>query len=755
MSRNAIGKPVPMIDSETKVRGQAVFAADVRHPDMAAARLLTSPHTHARILSVDTSAAEAIPGVFGVVTAADIPSVDGYDPCDRSHGFMARQFATYFGQPIAAVAAKDEATADAAIEAIRVEYEVLPAILDARKALAADAVAVSHDPLPEGSGEEDTTQPRPANDAGSMDLRNGDIEAGLADADVILEESYRIPMLYQGYIEPHAVCAHWDRFDHVQVWACVQSPFGSRNMIMDTLGIPADQITMHTTEVGGAFGAKDLGLFCPIAILLAKKARRPVKLALTRAQDMMTANPAPHVDVEIKLGAKSDGTLTALEGMVHVAVGAFRTYWGPAAASVCGLMVNKYRFPAFELKAQDVFTNHVGFGSYRAPMALQATFAIESLLDELARQLNIDPIELRERNLFRESDISSSGRPFPAHGGQQVLDALRKHPIWAGRDAPESKDGLIRGRGMALGLWGSSAFPASAIAKLEKGGLIRIIIGQVDLTGSYTALRQIASEELGVPEARIILVKANTSHAPHASVSGGSSTIYSMGRAVQEAVADLREMLLQRGAEVLGMDASDVRLEDGSVVATADPTKRCDLSSLYEDESHIFTSTRAPYVGRGGSGGSQLREPAPCFAGTLVEIAIDPETGRVTVERLVTAQDVGVAINPMSVEGQIEGAAVQSIGAGLWEALEYGPDGRPRNANLLDYRMPTSADVPSIESILIDAPGGDGPFGAKGVGEPPVIPPASAIANAIADATGKRPTELPLSPERVWELMRT
>ena len=306
---------------------------------------------------------------------------------------------------------------------------------------------------------------------------------------------------------------------------------------------------------------------------------------------------------------------------------------------------------------------------------------------------------------------------------------------------------------MALGLWGSGAFPASAIAKLEKGGLIRIIIGQVDLTGSYTALGQIASEELGIPQERIVFAKADTSRAPHASVSGGSSTIYSMGRAVQEAAADLRELILQRGAEELGLDVSDVRLDESGVVAAADPAKRCDLATLYENESSLFTSKDVPYVARGGSGGEQLRQSAPCFAGTLAEVAIDSETGKVTVERLVTAQDVGKAINPMSVEGQIEGAAAQSVGAGLWEALEYDADGRPLNPNLLDYRMPTSADVPSIESILIEAAGGDGPFGAKGVGEPPVIAPASAIANAIADATGKRIAELPITPERIWRAL--
>ena len=748
-SRQAIGLRLPMIDSEIKVRGEARFAADIRLPDMAVAKLLASPHAHAEILAIDTADAEAIPGVYGIITAADIPEVEGYDPADRSHGFMARRFATYVGQPVAAVAAEDEATAEKALAAIRVTFKVLFAVLDWEEAIAPEAVSVSHDHHRDDEAREEPPAKASANDAGNVELQNGDLEAAFADADLVHEETYRIPRLYQGYLEPHAVCAHWDRHDHVDVWACVQSPFGSRNMVMDTLGLPAGSISMHVTDVGGAFGAKDLGLFCPIAVLLARKARRPIKLALSRSEDMATANPSPEVHVCLKVGAKADGTLTGIEGTVHVAIGAFRTYWGPASLSVCGLLINKYRFGAFHLKAYDVFTNHVSFGAYRAPMALQAAFAIESHLDEMAGRLGMDPIGFREKNLIREGDLSASGMTIPAHGGPEVLEALRRHPIWAEPALP-SGDGLLRGRGMALGLWGSGAFPASAIAKLEKGGLIRIIIGQVDLTGSYTALAQIAADTLGVDPGCIIFGKADTSRAPHASVSGGSSTIYSMGKAVREAVKDLRDMILARGAKELDTVAEDVGLDTDGVYVLASPDRRCSLASLYDLESDLFASTYEPFVGRGASGGDRLRLSAPCFAGTLVQVAVEPETGRVTVERAVTAQDVGRAINPMSVEGQLQGAAVQALGAGLWEGLDHGSDGQLLNGNFLDYRMPTSADVPSIETILIEQNAGDGPFGAKGVGEPPVIPPAAAVANAIRDALGTRITDMPITPERIW-----
>lgn len=750
MSRNqVVGVARPMVDASPKARGEARFAADVQLPNLAVAKLLPSPHAHAEILSIDTSAAEAMPGVFAVITGGDIPKAADFDPYDHAHGFLARRFAVYVGQPVAAVAAEDSATADEALAAIRVEYRVLAPVLDLAIALESGNPVVSRDKTGSSSAES------PSNNAGDAELINGDLDAGFAAAEVALEETYEIPMIHQGYLEPHAVTAWWQRDNGVDVWECVQSPFGARDHIVQTLGIPAHKIALHTTDIGGAFGGKDQGLFSPIAVLLAKKAERPVRLALTREEELTIANPAPMTQIRLRIGVSKSGAITAVDGKVRVDVGAFRTYWGPAAFSVCHMLVDKYRVPAFRLHAQDVFTNRVGFGSYRAPMAVQAAFAIESMLDELASKLGIDPIEMRERNLISEGEVGAGGAPMPKHGGTAVLQSLKDHEAWRSSESGRNNgEGLLYGRGFALGLWGSGAFPAAAIARLEKGGYVRFTIGQVDLTGSYTSLAQIAAEELGISVDRIMFSRADTSRAPFASVSGGSSTIYSMGGAVHEAARELREKILERAAQELEVDRSELRLKDAEVIVEREPAKRIELAALYEAETSLFFAKYEPFVARGAKGGRVSRMSAPCFSGTIAEVVVDRETGAVKVLRLVTAQDVGKAINPMLVEGQIQGAAAQSVGAALWEALEFDDAGRVRNANLLDYRMPTAADLPSIEAILIEEEGGDGPFGAKGVGEPPMIAPAAAVANAIRNAIGQRINQLPLHPESVWRAIQ-
>jgi CO/xanthine dehydrogenase Mo-binding subunit len=749
MSRNQeIGVAKPMVDASPKARGEARFAADIQLPNLAVAKLLPSLHAHAEVLSIDTSVAEAMPGVYAVITGSDIPEVEGFDPYDHAHGFLARRFAVHVGQPVAAVAAKDPSTAEEALAAIRVAYRVLAPILNAAAALEPGQPVVSRDATASPSEES------PSNNAGDAEMINGDLDAGFASADVVLEETYEIPMIHQGYLEPHAVTAWWKQQGHVDVWECVQSPFGARDHIVQTLGIPAHKIALHTTDIGGAFGGKDQGLFSPIAVLLAKKAERPVRLALTREEELTIANPAPMTKIRLKVGVSSNGAITAVDGEVRVDVGAFRTYWGPASFSVCHMLVDKYRVPAFRLHAQDVFTNRVGFGSYRAPMAVQAAFAIESMLDELGCRLGIDPIEMRKRNLISEGEVGAGGAPMPKHGGTAVLQSLMNHAAWRGTKSGRNEDGMCYGRGFALGLWGSGAFPAAAIARLEKGGYVRFTIGQVDLTGSYTSLAQIAAEELGISADRIVFSRADTSRAPFASVSGGSSTIYSMGGAVQEAARELREKIVERAALELDVDRSELRMNDVAVTVEGKSDKRIELDALYEAETSLFFAKYEPFVARGAKGGRVSRMSAPCFSGTIAEVAVNPETGAVKVLRLVTAQDVGKAINPMLVEGQIQGAAAQSVGAALWEAVEYDDAGRVRNADLLDYRLPTAADLPKIETILIEEEGGDGPFGAKGVGEPPMIAPAAAVANAIRNAIGQRINQLPLNPESIWQAMQ-
>jgi CO/xanthine dehydrogenase Mo-binding subunit len=744
-----VGQRLPRLDAEEKVRGQAVFAPDVRLPGLLVGKWLPSPHAHAAILAVDASQAEALPGVHAVITAADIPQAEKYDPENRQHAFLARRFAVYAGQPVAAVAADDLATAEAALDLIQVEYQPLPTLSTIEEAMQPDSPAMSREPGPAPESEAVKRDEESPNIADRLVFEHGDPDAAFSESDVVVERTYTVPVLHQGYLEPHAVTAYWDRADHVTVWECVQGAFGARDLIADTLGIPHTCITLNTTEIGGAFGGKDGGLFSPLAVLLAKKARRPVKLVLTRRDELTAANPAPGAVIRLKTGAKKDGTLTALEGEVLLDVGAFSTYWQPVSGILWLLLCN-YNFQTWRMEGVEVLTNRASVGAYRAPGAATAAFAIESQLDELASRLRLDPLALRLQNVTLEGDLLPHLQPQVKVGVKEMLAALSEHPAWTDPPSPrQGDDSLLRGRGFALGSWGAGRGPSSALAILEADGKMRIVLATVDLTGSFTSLAQIAAEALGVSVEQIVMSKASPDHISYAPVSGGSQTIYATGPAVREAALGLRAKILERAAEELEAAEADLAVDDEGVFVAADASRACSFRRLYQ----LGTTWAAKYGPLVGQGSVPLRQPTRAFAASVAEVTVDPETGRVTLTRLTTAQDVGRAINPLAVEGQIQGAAAQSAGMALWEEVMYDRQGHVRNPSLLDYRMPTAADVPMIETILVEAPGADGPHGAKGVGEPPMVPPVAAVANAVAAAIETRICDLPLAPERVWRAL--
>ncbi|MBN1964786.1 MAG: xanthine dehydrogenase family protein [Anaerolineae bacterium] len=755
-----VGQRIPRVDAEAKVRGQAIFGADVQLAHTLTAKMLGSPHPHARIVSIDTSAAEALAGVWAVVTAADIPNAPKYDPASRYHAFLAREFAVFPGQPVAAVAADDAATAKAALDLIRVEYEVLqpvltiqdalrhdlPAVTHGGQAAAADESATGHTALAEAS-EDDPTGDRPAspNIAHQRIFEHGDLDAVLAWSDVIVEHTYTVPEVHQGYIEPHSFVAYWDSADHVTVWISTQGAFAARDNIADTLGIPLANITLNSTEIGGGFGGKIEGAFAPIAVLLAKKARRPVKLVLTRTEELVGANPAPATLIHVKTGARKDGTLTGMEAEVYLDAGAFASGWIYYVASV--LLRDTYNFAAWRVEAYEVLTNKASITAYRAPGAVNAAFAIESQLDEMARRLNLDPLALRRQNLTRAGDLLTDGSTQGPTGSAAVLDALASHPAWTAEAPPrQGPDGRLYGRGIGMGVWGGAGGPAGALAKLEADGTVRIIIGTVDLTGSFTSMAQIAAEALGIDVDRVVITKASPDIAPFAPMSAGSQTIFAMGPAVKKAAENLRAKLLHYAADDLGVTMSDLTITGDRVVDSSGDS--VSLEMLYRIGTGGYGD--GPLVGQGTV---PSRSPVSGVAAAVAEVAIDPETGQIELTRLTMFQDVGQAINPLAVEGQMQGGAVQSVGMALWEEIMWDEAGQVRNPSLLDYRKATFADVPPIEAVIIEAPGSDGPYGAKLVGEPPIIPPAPAIANAVANALGVRICDLPLTPERVWRAM--
>jgi len=677
-----VNQPLPRIDATEKVRGEARFAADIQLPRALVGKFLSSPHAHAEILSIDPSQAEVLPGVRAVITAVDIPAVALYDPEKRTHAFLARRFAVFAGQPVAAVAADDAATAEAALELITVEYRPLPVVRTPQEALLPDSPAVLHKPSTDSSEATDSESEAATEEKSSPNLgsrfvfEHGDMTAAFAESDIIIEHTYTIPVVHQGYIEPHAVTAFWDRTDHVTVWECVQSAFDARNVIAETLGIPPTGITLNSTEVGGGFGGKIEGLFAPLAVLLARKARQPVTLVLTRREEFTSANPAPHSIIRLKIGAKQDGTLTALEGRLLLDGGAFASpFWIPIV--ILGMLRNKYRFQAWRLESLDALTNKAPIGAYRALGGVNTAFAIESQIDELALQLELDPLTLRLQNLALEGDPLIDLHPQVPVGAKEVLTALAEHPAWTDPPPRQEDDGFFRGRGLGLGAWGGAMWAAAANAKLEVDGKIHIILGTVDLTGSYTSLAQIAAEAFGVSAGQIVMSKANTDHAAYAPMSAGSGTIYGMGLAVQKAALDLRAKLLNRAAQQLEVTEAELAVHDEGIWVAADPERTCSFQTLYQ----LGTTEYAPLIGQGST---RPQQQAPAFAATVAEVAVDPETGQVFLTRLTTAQDVGKAINPLSVEGQIQGGSVQSVGLALWEEVMYDEEGQVRNPGLLD-----------------------------------------------------------------------
>lgn len=743
-----VGKPLPRVDAGDKVTGRAVFGADVRLPGLLHAKVLGSAHAHADILHIDASRAEALPGVVAVVTAADLPDIPEYNPASRGHNFLARDRAFFVGQPVAIVVAEDLSTAEGALDLIEVTYRPLPHVLDPLEAMEPAAPIISHEgqadreamDLHAGESVEGEEAEEPGNIANRIVFRQGDVAKGFAEADVIVENTYRIPVVHQGYIEPQTATASWDPVTrHLTVWVSTQGQFAERDHLAEVLNLSPQQVTVNSTEIGGGFGAK-YGLIAPLPALASMKAGRPVRLVLTRHEDLQAANPAPHSIVEIKTGARSDGRLTALKARLVMDTGA---YPGSPMTGACILLGASYNIPNLEIEGFEVLTNKASVGAYRAPGAPNAAFAIEPQIEEMARVLGMSPLEFRMKNAAEEGTMRPQGRPHGPIGLKQVLERLADHPIW---DVPLGEN---QGRGMAIGGWGGGRGPASATVRLLPDGRIGVLVGSVDLTGTNTALAQIAAETLKVPLDHVDVIRGNTDTASWAPVSGGSQITYSMGSAVLGAAENMCQQLVALAAEEMEAREGDIEMADGHLWVRGSPDQAITFAELYE-RSTGFGAKYGPVV---GTASVRRHRQAAGFAAHVADVEVDPETGKVTLLRLVAAQDVGFAINPMAVEGQMEGASIQGVGMALMEEVVYDERGYVSNPNLLDYRKPTAADVPFIETLIVEVPSQDGPFGAKQVGEPSIVPAPAAVANAVSDAVGVRMTDLPLTPERVWRAM--
>jgi len=728
---------LPRIDARDKVTGRAVYASDVYLPGMLMCKLLPSTHAHARIISIDTSKAEVLQGVRSVITGQDFPDIRFGSGALKDRYIMARDEVFYIGEPVAAVAADDEITAQEAIDLIEIVYEELPAVIDPITALTADAPPVHSDVSDfEGYG----FSVGNSNVCTLLDADRGDVDQAFNSADRVFEETYRSQGINQGFLEPMACVTNVEANGRLTVWASTQGPYQIRTQLAGVLDIPLSSIKVIPMELGGGFGAKLRLAFEAFPALLSFKTGRPVKLINSREEVFTLNGPRLPVTNYLKTGVNNDGTIVAREAYSIFDVGA---YLGAGPNSGVGHGLGAYNIPNFRLRSFGVYTNKIYVGSYRASGVADMTFAVESHTDSIARQMGIDPWEFRMQNAIKEGDVSVSGARMPKNGLLETLQAIKDN---FGLPKKSAED---RGVGIAVCEWRSGSGPSTASISVNEDGTVSLLTGSVDISGSDTSLAAIAAETLGLTLDEVIVAKRDTDLAPFTGPSGGSRIVYSQGTAVHRAAETVRERLYELAAERLGVQPDALSLAGGRIFIEDDPNQGLSFKQL---GALSVNSRGGPIIGTSSLSNMPYD---PVFSTQAAEVIVDRATGQVKVTRYMQAQDVGVAINPMSVEGQLEGGVVQGIGRALTEDMQLDAEtGAVRTSSLSTYLMPLAVDLPEIENVLVKVPSSDGPFGARAVAEPPGFGPPAAIANAIFDAVGVRVRELPLSGERVLSALQ-
>ena len=742
-------------DGTDKVTGRARYSADSFPAGYLHGKVLRSPHAHARIKSIDASKALAYPGVKAVMTGADLPEVsaevaDLEEGAAVNYGFysrnvMAREKALYVGHAIAAVAATDSHIAEEALALIEVDYELLTPVLTAEDALKEDA-PVLHDRLLTqssvlfrvgGWGDEGT--------AGSTNLalkiisQEGDVDKAFAESDVVVEREFRTKAVHQGYIEPQATTAFWNENGKVTVWCSTQQLFAFRDHISALLDIPVGDVTVVPLEIGGGFGGKGQGgvYLEPVAAVLSKNSGSAVKITMTRAEVFMGTGPTSGTAMEIKLGASKDGKLTAVKAKLTFEAGAFP---GSPVAGGSRTMLGPYIIPNAYVEGLDVVTNVQKSSAYRAPGSPASAFAIETAIDEIAEKLNIDPIEFRLLNAAKEGTRQPANGPvYRKIGLVETLEAAKNHPHYTADIA-----GTGRGRGIASGAWFNGSGPASAVASVNADGTVSLVEGSPDIGGSRAAMAMQVADVLGLKAEDVNPSIGDTDSIGYSSGAGGSGVTFKTGTACIEAAYDIKAQMIARAGRIWDVDAAEIEYEGSTIRHKSDP----ELSIQFAELANMLNGTGGPIVGRatvnpGGVGNA--------FAVHIVDVEVDKETGKVDILRYTSMQDVGKAIHPSYVEGQLQGGAVQGIGWALNEEYVFNGEGNMVNSSFLDYRMPVALDLPMIDTVLVEVANPGHPFGLRGVGEACLIPPMAAIANAIYDAVGVRMTELPMSPGKVLD----
>lgn len=728
-------------DGVDKVTGRAAYGADLYLPGMIHGRVLRSPHAHARIVSIDAKRARALPGVKAIVIGADFPSVNsgeglegegGGSMGDLARNVIARDKVLYEGHAVAAVAAVSPAIAEEALGLIEVVYEVLPHVTEVEAAMAPDAPVLHADMFTAGV---EPKPDKPSNVSARNQLKRGDLDAGFADADVIIEERYVTAATHQGYIEPHACVSSWGADGQCQVFSSSQGHFMVRTYCAKILGIPIGDIRVTPAEIGGGFGGKTVVYLEPLALALSRASGAPVKMVMTRDEVFRASGPTSASVMEIKLGAKKDGTITACDLTLKFQAGAFAG--SPVGAGTMTALAC-YDVPNFRITGYDVVTNTPKVAAYRAPGAPISAFAVESAMDELAIKLGMDPFALREKNAVRDGVQAAYGPVFKNIGYEETLAAAKSHPNLQAPLGPN------QGRGVAVGFWFNIGGESSGAVNIADDGTATVISSNPDIGGSRASMAIMAAEVLGIPVEKVRPIVGDTSSIGFSMVTGGSRTTFATGMAVTQAAQKVVEDLRRRAAQTWDVAVEQVEWNNGEAVCL-DPAKGGERLSLAE----IAGKSGAT----GGPIGAQVSLNAqgagPGFGVHVVDVEVDPETGHVTILRYTAAQDVGRAIHPAYVEGQIHGGVAQGVGWALNEEYIFDKAGKMENPGFLDYRVPVASDLPMIDAVLVEVPNPRHPFGAKGVGEVPIVPPLAAVANAVRRAIDVRMTHLPLSPPAI------
>ena len=737
-------------DGVDKVTGRAQYGADIQMPRLLHGKVLRSPHAHARIKSIDISKAERHPGIQAVVTAGDFPARGSDDTLVSGEAAVRLQYlrdnilasdkVLYKGQPVAAVAAASPHVAEEALDLIEVEYEVLLPVLTAPDGMKDDAPLLNSNMKTDDVG---NRTDKASNVASHFQHRLGNIEKGFQDADLVIEREFDTKTVHQGYIEPHNATAYWSMDGRVTIWCSTQGSFEVRDASALALGLNVSDIRVVPMEIGGGFGGKFEPYGDPVAALLSRKTGHPVKIVMTRAEDLESTGPTPGSYIKVKMGATKDGKIVAAQAYLAYEAGAYPG--SPVdAGAIC--VFAAYDIPNVMIDGFDVVVNKPKTAAYRAPGATNAAFASETVIDELAEKLGLDSLEFRMLNAAHEGTRRADGPAHPRIGCKEVMEAIKDHPHYK-----DPLEGANRGRGIAVAYWMNGGGPSSCTIKVNADGTVNLNEGSPDIGGTRTSVAMQAAEVLGIPAEDVIPAVLDTDSIGYTSGTGGSSVTFKTGKSAHDAAEDVKRQMIERAARIWDVESESVEFEGGILRSKSDP----ELTMTFGELAKRLDDLEGPLVGSattdgGGAGGA--------FAGCIVDVEVDPETGKVDILRFTMVQDAGKAIHPSYVEGQMQGGSVQGIGWALNEEYYMSASGQMMNSSLLDYRMPISLDLPMIDTVIVEVPNPRHPFGVRGVGEVSIVPPPAAIANAIYRAIGVRMDKLPMNPgavmESIWEQMK-